>query len=296
MSEFGANLQYSTFPLSGAPYNATTAVAINLRQFEKESKAQAEQEYDLDHGPLPDPPADDDPTISSSERTNQKKKRKVRSAIVSRRKSHIYVEKLERELELRDADNASLASQLGVCKEVLRRTEQRIYTLRTALEARSTSALPPFKRSRPNNDIPPTHPTPTIQPTLPTSSDFFLARSRGDSPDDILSISPEEMTLADSSRLAPPQLSNTTTPYHKQWPRNISPSDNVMSISKAMLTRVDSPANYSDCSDGHTSPSPVISEQTTPYRNYSNRDNNPTISRYAAFTSVLPTIRQAAPM
>lgn len=165
-------------PIS-SQYNAATTVAINLRQFEKDSKAQAEREYDDEHGPLPDPPADEDPTIPAHERVVQKKKRKVRSALVSRRKSAIYVEKLEAELDLRDGNNANLQSQVAVCRDVLHRTAQRIEQLQQTLHR--SRQEPPAKRLR------------TSLPRQAPAADapFFL--NSNDALDDILSISPEEI-------------------------------------------------------------------------------------------------------
>lgn len=185
MSDFGSNPMLtstsSQYMSMGSQYNAATTVAINLRQFEKDSKAQAEREYDDEHGPLPDPPADDDPTIPVQERVSQKKKRKVRSALVSRRKSAIYVEKLEAELETRDSDNASLAAQLDVCKDVLHKTAQRIEQLEQHMMHMSRRE-PPAKRLRTSL---PRQPSPT------DAAPFFL--NSDDTLDDILSISPEEI-------------------------------------------------------------------------------------------------------
>lgn len=123
-----------------AQYSPQTTVAINLRQFEKDSKAQAEREYDAVHGPLPEPPADDDLSIDAGTRLIQKKKRKVRSAIVSRRKSAIYVEKLEAELEMRDNVNADLETRLGVFRDVLRETSSRISALQDAMQVSGSNA------------------------------------------------------------------------------------------------------------------------------------------------------------
>lgn len=162
-------------------YTAATTVAINLRQFEKDSKAQAEREYDAEHGPLPEPPAEDDHTIPERERNAQKKKRKVRSAIVSRRKTAIYVEKLEAALDVRDNNNASLASQLGVCREVLRETSSRIEKLKRTLHARQDPAQ---KRLRP---------TPMPRPGPSTESPTFFL-DPNETFDDLLSISPDEIS------------------------------------------------------------------------------------------------------
>eukprot|EP00177_Eucheuma_denticulatum_P007635 GFKZ01013887.1.p1 GENE.GFKZ01013887.1~~GFKZ01013887.1.p1 ORF type:complete len:274 (+),score=24.44 GFKZ01013887.1:86-907(+) len=174
-------LSPSPFTFISPQYNAATTVAINLRQFERDSKAQAESEYDAEHGPLPEPPAEDDHSIPEHERNAQKKKRKVRSAIVSRRKTAIYVEKLEAALEARDNNNASLASQLGVCREVLRETSSRIEKLKRTLHARQDPAQ---KRLR-------TTPVPRPGPSTEAPG-FFL--DHNETFDDLLSISPEEIS------------------------------------------------------------------------------------------------------
>lgn len=125
-------------------YSPETTVAIMLRHFEKESKAQAEREYDGEHGLLPPAPADDDLSVSQKERDIQKKKRKVRSAIVSRRKTAVYLEKLEHELECRDEVNATLAKRLAVYHEVIGDIKNKIETMQRTLQhpINSNSSLP----------------------------------------------------------------------------------------------------------------------------------------------------------
>lgn len=195
----------------GSQYNAATTVAINLRQFEKDSKTQAEREYDDEHGSLPDPPADDDPTIPHQERVSQKKKRKVRSALVSRRKSAIYVEKLEAELDSRDGDNASLAAQLDVCRDVLHKTAQRIEQLELHM-AQMSRHEPPAKRLR------------TSLPRQPSPNDvapFFL--SSDDTLDDILSISPEEIPAVPVMYAKPERVERMPNDYSECSDGRISP-------------------------------------------------------------------------
>lgn len=107
-------------------YSPDTTVAITLRHFEKEAKAQAEHEYDAENGELPPPPPEDDSTIDPELRRAHKKRRKVRSAIVSRRKTAIYAEKVEKELNNRDSVNAMLSKHLSVYKEVIKDIRSKI--------------------------------------------------------------------------------------------------------------------------------------------------------------------------
>lgn len=128
-------------------YAPDTTVAIFLRQFEKDSKTQAETEYDAEHGPLPELPEDDDHNLSvdKKERNIQKKKRKVRSAIVSRRKSAIYEKKLEEELRVRDNINTELKTRLSVYHDVLRDVRAKIHALQRHFDS---SSVPVPKRIR----------------------------------------------------------------------------------------------------------------------------------------------------
>lgn len=151
-------------------YSPDTTVAITLRHFEKEAKTQAENEYDDENGILPPPPPEDDPTIHPEERKVHKKKRKVRSAIVSRRKTAIYLEKLESELETRDAVNATLAKNLTLYKEVISDVRAKIDAMQRQLDENPA----PRKRPRPFSSLPipfpdpPTHPHVAPVPTMPT--------------------------------------------------------------------------------------------------------------------------------
>eukprot|EP00178_Gracilaria_changii_P000970 TRINITY_DN1131_c0_g3_i1.p1 TRINITY_DN1131_c0_g3~~TRINITY_DN1131_c0_g3_i1.p1 ORF type:complete len:406 (+),score=81.12 TRINITY_DN1131_c0_g3_i1:179-1396(+) len=117
-------------------YSPHTTVAISLRHFEKESKQQAEQEYDNEHGLLPDSAADDELCVGIQERTIQKKKRKVRSAIVSRRKNAIYEKKLEEELHHRDQVNADLRNRLTLFHDVLGNIREKISALERSMHGK----------------------------------------------------------------------------------------------------------------------------------------------------------------
>lgn len=118
-------------------YSPHTTVAISLRHFEKQSKHQAEQEYDDEHGVLPEPPAEDDPSIDIQERSIQKKKRKVRSAIVSRRKNAIYEKTLEQELHHRDHVNRDLKTRLDLFRDVLDNIRMKISALEKNIAGKS---------------------------------------------------------------------------------------------------------------------------------------------------------------
>lgn len=118
-------------------YSPETTVAITLRHFEKESKGQAEQEYDTEHGPPAPPLPDDDPTIDPKVRAIHKKRRKVRSAIVSRRKTAVYLEKLEAELQSRDQVNASLAKRLAVYHEVIADIKNKIGAMQRTIQTKN---------------------------------------------------------------------------------------------------------------------------------------------------------------
>lgn len=118
-------------------YSPDTTVAITLRHFEKESKSQAEREYDAEHGPLPAPLPDDDPSIDPRVRAIHKKRRKVRSAIVSRRKTAVYLDKLEHELQSRDHVNAALAKRLAVYHEVIADMKSKIGSMQRTIHVRN---------------------------------------------------------------------------------------------------------------------------------------------------------------
>lgn len=188
------------YGLSSQPCAATTTVAISLRQFEREAKAQAESEYDDTNGPMPEPPSADDTSIPPVVAQRMKRRRKVRSAIVSRRKSVIYLSKLERELDIKDSMNGQMETRLGVFRDVLRDTASRIDSLRQTIA--SDHAAVPSSPKRPRVADPYAHPqhpvipmqnpmqNPMHNPLYPERPGFFL----GDM-DEIISISPEDMCM-----------------------------------------------------------------------------------------------------
>lgn len=253
-----------------AQYSPQTTVQINLRQFEKDSKSRAEREYDEEHGPLPEPPADDDLSVDPATRQIQKKKRKVRSAIVSRRKSAIYVEKLEAELEMRDNINADLETRLGVFRDVLRETSARIQALQQTMEVRNCAvpvsvpvSVPVHdvqKRARPHYAPNPHHAfpqpqgTPTDHHQLPTAqhpprAPFFP----GEDPiDDILSFSPDEI-LPCSYQNQHPQAGHAHAHQHPQHIVQHSRKEENVVVGSGMHRITDF---SSECSgaDGQTSP------------------------------------------
>lgn len=202
MSEFndGGPSSSGGYPYTvlASQYTPATTVAISLRQFEKEAKTQAEREYDADHGPLPEPPADDDTSMPVADVQRLKKKRKVRSAIVSRRKSAIYLEKLESELELKDSVNAHMETRLGVFKDVLRETSARIDAVQKALSADPGHSIP--KRPRHHQHPPHHHHSQHhSQQQDHGGPPFFL----DDPIDDILSISPDEIVAIPGYKTQP---------------------------------------------------------------------------------------------
>lgn len=159
-----------SYDLITPQYSPDTAIAITLRHFEKQSKQTAEREYDVEHGMLPPPPPDDDPTIDPKVRTIHKKKRKVRSAIVSRRKTAIYVQKLEEELDTRDSLNAKLAERLD-------RYRCSLHVIQSQIDALSNigsqpSRLPPSHNPNTNPAPPPPAPTSALPPLLGQSCTF----------------------------------------------------------------------------------------------------------------------------
>lgn len=118
-------------------YSPETTVAITLRHFEKDAKSQAEREYDDENGLLPPPPPEDDLTIDPEVRKAHKKRRKVRSAIVSRRKTAVYLEKLEGELEKRDGMNSTLNKNLALYREVIADIQAKIEAMKRSIDKRS---------------------------------------------------------------------------------------------------------------------------------------------------------------
>lgn len=160
-------------------YSPDTTIAIIRRQFEKEAKAEAERDYDAKRGPLPPSPADDDDSIDIKERTIMKKGRKVRSAIVSRKKTAIYEKKLEKALQQRDNINKELKDALSLSQDVLRGIRGKIQYLQRTLDARKE--VP--KRMR--TALPPQ----TFNP-IPQQPNLFL--NEDDPIEDILSIQSEE--------------------------------------------------------------------------------------------------------
>lgn len=126
-----------SFGMITPQYSPETTVAITLRHFEKEAKSQAEGEYDNENGTLPPPPPEDDLSIDPEIRKAHKKKRKVRSAIVSRRKTAIYLEKLEVELEDRDSMNTTLNKNLALYRKVIADIESKIKGMQRSVNQRS---------------------------------------------------------------------------------------------------------------------------------------------------------------
>lgn len=227
MSEFndGGPSSSAGYPYTNlaSQYSPATTVAISLRQFEKDAKSQAEHEYDADHGPLPEPPADDDTSMPALDVQRLKKKRKVRSAIVSRRKSAIYLEKLEAELELKDSVNAHMETRLGVFKDVLRETSARIDALQRAFATEASQNVPKRPRMSPHPHPQQLHHTHT-QHHQDQGGAFFL----DDQIDDILSICPEEIVTCIPAYKTQPttavtdiedSLSGQSSPVTPRFPR-----------------------------------------------------------------------------
>lgn len=134
-----ATTDRSSSPIIKSRPSPDTTVAINLRFFEEESKSQAEREYDAQYGANQAPSACD---VHS--RFTQKKRRKVRSAIVSRRKSALYEKKLEEELEMRDSVNERLKNRLNDYNTQLIDIRNKIQLLEKELDS-SHSPLPSFR-------------------------------------------------------------------------------------------------------------------------------------------------------
>lgn len=176
-----------SYSVATPEYNPSTAVAIALSKFDKEAKNIAEAEYDEEHGLLPERPDPADCSLDIAEREILKKKRKVRSAIVSRRKSAIYVERVEADLKMRDNINLELRSHIDISREVLRNTTERIQALEEVLERKKHVQAP--KRTR--------------------STEFFRSEIFEQSPshtiDDILSVSPDDFS---HSQTLPPAMAS----------------------------------------------------------------------------------------
>lgn len=156
----------STIPASTiekSPYSPRTTISMNLRFLDRESKKQAESEYDDEHGADPDyvaSPGPEDSSAADQDPAHQKKRRKVRSAIVSRRKTAIYVEKLEADLNERENENKELREKLNTFKDVMQ-------DIKDAIEATQGGGCEPeprtpVKRSRPS--------APKFLPPVPTSA------------------------------------------------------------------------------------------------------------------------------
>ncbi|CAN8076204.1 unnamed protein product [Agarophyton chilense] len=139
---------------------------INLRSFEEESKTQAEREYDDTYGPLQDLP---DSSSDPKKRSLLKKRRKVRSAIVSRRKSALYEKKLEDELHLRTKVNDQLRDKLQNYSVTLAGIQQKINILQNNVPTRfSTPASTTITTATTNHTF--TSTTPTSPPPPPIIS------------------------------------------------------------------------------------------------------------------------------
>lgn len=164
MSDFHTNMQHPIIPTSTpsptmpsvsapekSPYSPRTTINMNLRFLDRQSKKQAESEYDDEHGADPDyvaSPGPEDSSAADQDPAHQKKRRKVRSAIVSRRKTAIYVEKLEGDLNERENENKELREKLNAFKEVMQ-------DIKDAIEATQGGGCEPeprtpIKRSRPS--------------------------------------------------------------------------------------------------------------------------------------------------
>lgn len=154
-------IERSSSPLRKAEPSADTTVAINLRFFEDESKNQAEREYDDHYGRLPDPP---DGGGDCKQRVIHKKRRKVRSAIVSRRKSALYEKKLEEELEFRDRVNERLKKKIAEMRDELHSIQGRI----DRMEGEKHELKTPSSRQAVNGDAPRTA-SPSRTTSLPSA-------------------------------------------------------------------------------------------------------------------------------
>lgn len=243
-------------------YSPDTTVQISLRQFEKDAKSQAEREYDAEKGPL----ASEEDAVDIRERKIRKKNRKVRSAIVSRRKSSIYERKLEEELRMRDNVNADLKGRLSVYNDVLHDIRAKISAMESTLE----SSRPTPRRPRVPDVTYDNQPQNFPQTVQRSDAQFFLGN---DAIDDIL-ITSSHHTLPDTA------LPENCIPS----PDTTSPHDNVQLTKQPVLYRDDF---SSECSDRQISPNLPHHYAPLPHQNIASNDDS-------SWNCFLPQKTQAA--